>query len=426
MRLNREIFSEITENLKRNRLRTFLTGFAVAWGVTFLVLLLGLGIGLNNGIRSAAFRNLTGVYGVQMDIWTTSLPYKGLPADRWLHLTLAQLDKLKDRVPAIKDIAPCFNYWYNITNGVNTQMGSIYNDNGHYSGYYFGAVRYLAGRAINDNDNRNCNKVIVLNSALATKLFETEQYDEVIGKTVNVNAVSYSVIGVYKGGNEYSQNYIPETTLLTIYPNSKYEINRFYAHVPSVTSQEEFTAFQQDVTRALSSILSFDPEDPDAVWGESYYLSNKQFNNVIKGLYIFLWVVGLGTLIIGIVGVSNIMLVSVRERYKEIGIRKALGAKPWDIISMILTESLLMTSVAGCIGLVFSVGVLAMIDKLMIRYNLGSFEMMGEKHQLFSQPIISPEMAFGVLFVMIVSGLVAGYSPARRATKISAIEAMRD
>lgn len=426
MRLGHEYFSEIIENLRRNSLRTFLTGFAVAWGIVFLVILLSIGVGLNRGISKASMSGDTEPnYGIFFSIWTTSIPYQGYQAGRFLNISVSQLAQLQEMIPAIEDIVPAYNGWGKTTYGTQTEEGAVRGIGANHFGHFEPRVKMLAGRGINGNDVYNKGKVMLIDSSTALKLFGTTQYEEVLGKVVSYDHISFTVVGVYEVMQNNPRSYIPSSTFVSI-NGAAQRINAAYIYAPTIRTKADYKAFNKDLLQALSSILIFSPDDESAIWGYSNYVNNEEYNKVVNYFYLFLWIVGLSTLLIGIVGVSNIMLVTVRERYKEIGIRKALGAKPRDILAMIMVESLLITAVAGAIGLVIAVGLVGLGDYLVQAYHIGEFSVMGETIQLFDRPVLSPEMAFGILVVMIIAGVVAGYTPARRAIRISPIEAMRD
>lgn len=426
MRIGHEYFSEIIDNLKRNRLRTFLTGFAVAWGIIFLVILLSIGVGLNRGIsKSANAGDTEPNYGIYFGVWMTNLPYQGYPAGRFLYIDKSQFAQLQEMVPAIEDIAPRLRSWNKITYASQVTEGSVKGIGANYFGHFETRVKMLAGRGINGNDVYNKEKTLLISSSDALKLFGTDRYEEAVGKSVSVDNVSFTVVGVYEAQQNQSASYMPSSTFTMIQSNDQ-RIDGGYIYAPTIRSKKDFEAFNKELLKALSSILSFSPDDENALWGYSNYVNNEQYNKVVNYFYLFLWIVGLSTLLIGIVGVSNIMLVTVRERYKEIGIRKALGAKPRDILAMIMVESLLITAVAGAIGLVIAVGFVALGDYLVTAYHIGEMSIMGETIHLFDTPVLSPQMALGILVVMIIAGIVAGYTPARRAIRISAIEAMRD
>ena len=426
MRIGHEYFSEIIDNLKRNRLRTFLTGFAVAWGIIFLVILLSIGVGLNRGISKGAMgSDMTPNSGVRFGLWMTNLPYQGYPAGRFLYLAESQIAQLQEMVPAIEDITPNLRSWNKITYAAQVTEGAVKGIGANFFGHFDSRVKMLAGRGINGNDVYNKEKTLLISSSDALKLFGTDQYGETLGKIVSVDNVSFTVVGVYEAQQNQSESYIPNSTFTMIHPNDQ-RIDGGYIYAPTIRSKKDFEAFDKELLKALSSILSFSPDDDQALWSYSNYVNNERYNKVVNYFYLFLWIVGLSTLLIGIVGVSTLMLVTVRERSKEIGIRKALGAKPRDILAMIMVESLLITAVAGAIGLVIAVGFVALGDYLVTAYGIGEFSVMGQTIHLFDTPVLSPQMALGILVVMIIAGIVAGYTPARRAIRISAIEAMRD
>ena len=426
MRIGHEYFSETIDNLKRNRLRTFLTGFAVAWGIVFLVILLSIGVGLNRGISKGATGGDTEPnYGISFNVWMTSIPYKGYQAGRYLYFSEAQLKQIQEMIPAIEDIAPMYRDWGTIsyaTQSAETQMKGI---GANHFGHFDSRVKILVGRTINGNDVYDKEKVILLDSSTALKLFGSNHYESALGKSVSFNQIAFTVVGVYEALQNRSGVYIPSSIFVTL-NSAAQNLDNAYIYAPTIRSKQSYKAFKKELLQAASSVLIFSPDDENAIWGRSNYVNNEEFNKVVRYFYLFLWIVGISTLLIGIVGVSNIMLVTVRERYKEIGIRKALGAKPRDILAMVMVESLLITAVAGSIGLIIAVGLVALGDYIVEIYHIGEFTVMGETVKLFDTPILSPDMAFGILIVMIIAGIAAGFTPARRAIRISAIEAMRD
>ena len=420
MRIGHEYFSEIIDNLKRNRLRTFLTGFAVAWGIIFLVILLSIGVGLNRGIsKSANAGDTEPNYGIYFGVWMTNLPYQGYPAGRWLFLAESQFAQLQEMVPAIEDITPRFRSWNKITYASQVTEGSVKGIGANYFGHFETRVKMLAGRSINGNDVYNREKTLLISSSDALKLFGTDQYGEALGKIVSVNNVSFTVVGVYEAQQNQSASYMPSSTFTMIDSNDQ-RIDGGYIYAPTIRSKKDFEAFDKELLKALSSILSFSPDDDQAMYSYSNYVNNEQYNKVVNYFYLFLWIVGLSTLLIGIVGVSNIMLVLVKERTQEIGIRRALGAPPTAIISQILSESFILTFIAGVVGLTAAVGVLSVADS--IYYQAVTVAQEGAE--------ISWQISFGTgmlaLFILVAGSLLAGVIPAYRALSIKAVDAIRE
>jgi putative ABC transport system permease protein len=415
---------EIWSTMKKNKLRTFLTGFSVAWGIFMLVVLLGAGNGLKNGVMY----NFRDMADNRIESWPrwTSKPWKGMRPNRKLSFKDEDYYMLKKEHPEVKlasatvyhsDTLTCDREFFTgETNGVYPDHAKI------------NSIRFTSGngRFINDVDIRDKRKVIVLSPRMAEVLFQDKNP---LGEYVRCGHIMFQVIGIYydKNMNNNAPAYIPFSTAQLLYNKGRGFYNLIFT-VEGITTEEENEAFEQRLRKSFSGRHKFDPTDTSAIG--MYNTSNqmRMFDNMMNGILLFIWVVGIGTLMAGIVGVSNIMLVTVRERTREIGIRKAIGAKPSSILKLIIFESILITATFGYIGMISGIGLTEGIDYLMTISGANDAPAgghPGEDITLFRNPTVSLGIAVSSTLLLIIAGVFAGYFPARKAIKVSAIEAMR-
>ena len=379
-----DLWQEIYGTIKRNKLRTFLTGFAVAWGIFMLIVLLGAGNGLihafeeNSGERAL---NSIRVYGG----WTTK-PYDGLKEGRSIDLDNRDLEDTEafftDRVEGA------------------------------------GATLYQ----INQTDIRERRKSIVLHRKSADVLFG-KTHTEPLGRFVNAGGVAYQVVGIYddEGSSEPNSAFIPFSTLQTIY-NKGNRLNSIIFTTKGLTTEASNEQFEADYRRVIAANHRFDPTDDGAIWLWNRFTSYLQAMAAMGILRTAIWVIGIFTLLSGIVGVSNIMLITVRERTHEFGIRKALGAKPRSILWLIIVESVVITTLFGYVGMVAGIGATEWMDAAFGSQTVdaGMFEA-----KMFSNPTVDLGIAVQATVTLIVAGTLAGLFPARKATRIRPIEALR-
>jgi putative ABC transport system permease protein len=406
-------WAEIFSTIKKNKLRTFLTGFSISWGIFMFCILLASGNGLKNGVMSN-FGNRA-INSVEFWGRRTSMPYKGLPEGRRVTLDEKDLNLIKNQIPEAGNVSGTIqtsvsvNYkTYNTTcsfNGVSVDYQEI---NG---------VKIQKGRFINELDLRDKRKVAVINPRVCEILF---QDNDPIGQPFIAGGLGYTVIGVYKDeeqGNGQSA-YIPFTTAQLLY-NKGRGINDIAFTVTGLETKEKNEDFEVRLRQRLSVLHIFDPKDERSIgiWNrlENYLEAMGIFN----GISVFIWIIGVGTLLAGIISVSNIMLITVRERTREFGIRKALGAKPASILGNILMESVFITLVFGYIGMFMGVGLGELVSSSL--ENMEASEM----SYVFQNPTVEVGVAIGAMCILIVSGVLAGYYPALKAVRISAVEAMR-
>jgi putative ABC transport system permease protein len=411
---------EITSVLKKNKLRTFFTAFGVFWGIFLLVIMMGSG----NGLRNSIMEGFGGMATNSFFMWTqrTTIPYKGFPRGRWYNFRNSDTQALKDNIPEIKLIAPRLQAWGfrgqgdNVVRGDRSGAFDIFGDTPDYNEIM--PMNIYKGRFINEIDLKEKRKVIVIGQQVYTEMFEAGE--EPIGEYLRLQGVYFKVIGVAKsrqqGNAERDERsiYMPFSTLQKTY-NLGDRVGWY-----SITAVDGVPAskVEEEAKALIRKRHNIDPKDDRAVGSWNMQKEFDKFTNLFTGIRILVWIVGTGTLFAGVVGVSNIMLIVVKERTKEIGIERAIGATPRTIISQIILESVFLTTMAGYIGLVLGVGLLELVNYMMVANNAST--------DMFSHPEINFNMAMTALGVLVVSGIFAGLIPARRAVKIRPIEALRD
>ncbi len=403
-------WQEIFITIKKNKLRTFLTGFSVAWGIFMLVVLLGSGYGLENGVRSQFEDDGTKIIGIHRG--TTSKDFEGLKAGRLIEFTnedyeilskLNQVERSTGRFTIAGDLPVSYKNEYGNFN--------IYAIHPPYD--YVAASFVISGRFINEKDIHEKRKVICLGRLVKEALFK-ENVDPV-GQYVEINDVAFKVIGVFddkSGERVLNRVYIPISTAQGIFSrgNSMTSIYLIFDDYDVAASKK----VAAEVKEILARRHNFSKDDRRAIDIDNGILDFKRFLNLFKNIRLFIWIIGMGTIIAGIVGVSNIMMIVVKDRTKELGIRKALGASPWSVISLILQESILITAFAGYVGLVLGVGLLELMSSAL------------PDMDFFSKPQINMDVAIGATIVLILSGALAGFVPAKKAAGVKPVVALRD
>ncbi len=415
-------FQEIWVTITRNKVRSLLTGFGVFWGIFMLVVMLGAGQGLERGIMSGIDGFATNSCFFYSS--TTSEPYKGFKKGRQWDIHDRDLEVARRNIPEIDIITPII--WGNNTpNNVarNDKAGS-FSVKGLYPEY--GKVetqRMKYGRFINDIDILHKRKVCVIGQNVYDELFK--RGENPVGHYIRVNGIYYQVVGVAGGGasnisiggRPSEQVVLPFSTMQQI--NNQGDVVHFVAAV--VKKGYAASYIEERIKEVFRNQNSISPTDKQAVGGFNLEKEFQMFANLFLGIKILIWIVGIGTLLAGVVGISNIMLVTVKERTREIGVRRALGAKPKVILNQILSESLVLTAIAGLFGLCFGVGVIAAIDTV-----INAIGEAGGEKPFFSDLIIPFDIAMISVAILLVSGLIAGIIPAWRALQIKAIDAIRE
>lgn len=409
---------EIFGTMKRNKLRTFLTGFAVSWGIFILIILLGAGNGLRNGVMKN-FENWS-QNRIVIYAGSTDKPYAGFQRGRRIRFTYKDFEDLSVFFPEIdkKTVEQYlsdtlkYNNEYSVVSlrGVHPAKAEI----------DFLKMKSGNGRFINEIDVSRQRKVVVISQRTKEILFKEENP---IGKRIIIRSVPFQVIGVYSSeDNSYeTASYIPVSTAITMYNPGPY-IHDIVMTVNGVDTKEAVEDLEKRLRLYFARRHHFDPEDMSAI-GMWNTLENFQSINIImNGLSLMIWLIGIGTLTAGIVGVSNIMLITVKERTREFGIRKAIGATPFSILRMIVFESVLITSVFGYVGMITGIGVTEAINVVVESMNNSGG---GNGGFIFANPTVDLGIAISSTVLLIIAGVVAGYFPARKAVSVSAIESMR-
>jgi len=411
-------WQEIFATIKKNKMRTFLTGFSVAWGIFMLMILLGSGNGLSNGVAANFMNDAVNA----MWIWTgeTTIPYEGMKTGRAIRF-YNQDQQIIQKVPGVGVSSGRYfmgntRYTYNKESGEYTtitcqpELKEIEN------------LVLNEGRFINNIDILQKRKVVVLGADIKTALFKDST---ALGEYVNINNVPFKVVGVSTepGSTKNRNAYMPLSTAQMIFSGS----NRLHnlALTINAETEEESQAIEDQIRNVLARQHKFDPKDESAIGLYNKLENYIQTMKIFQAIKIFIWIIGIGTLIAGIVGVSNIMLIVVKERTKEIGIRKAIGASPSSVIGLIMLESIMITTIAGYIGLVLGTGLMELINYAMLmQASAPVSEQQGGT--MFMNPTVDFNIAVASTLLLIVAGAIAGYIPAKRAASIKPIVALRD
>ncbi len=408
---DRDKWQEIFHTISKNKLRTFLTGFSVAWGIFMLIILLGSGTGLKNGAQEE-FKD-TATNSIWLTPRQTSIPYNGIKSGRYIQLTNQDYESLQNEIPQIDKISGRYNVPSGTGVSYKGENSSFSIRTVHPDHQYIEKTLTIKGRFINELDIKEKRKVATIGTLAKNVLFKEE---DPIGKYVEINRVAFKIVGVFEdegGENEVEVLYIPITTAQLVY-NGGDRINRMMFTVGDA-SLEESKIIEKKARNLIAKRHNFDPNDVRALRVWNNVEEFQEIQNMFTGINIFIWIIGVMTIIAGIVGISNIMLIVVKERTKEIGIRKALGATPRSIVSLILMESVLITSVSGYIGLVLGVGLLELVKSII-----------PADTPYFQNPEVDFQIAISATLLLVTAGAIAGIIPAQKAAIIKPIVALRD
>ncbi|MGB1307987.1 MAG: ABC transporter permease [Oceanihabitans sp.] len=414
---SRDRWDEILQALTANKFRTFLTAFGVFWGITILVLLLALTNGLKNGVTSDFGNFATN----SMFMWTqgTSKPYKGLPKGRYFNFKLEDVETLKREIPQLKYVSPRnqlggYNGANNVIRGTKTGAYSVYGDYPEFIKQQ--PMDILQGRFLSYSDINSKRKICVIGADVVKGMYD--KGEEVLGSYVKINGVNFLVVGTFKAANSNDQEedantiFIPFTTFGQAF-NRGDKVGWMALTAKDETS---ITTLKPKIMKLLKSSHKVHPEDNRAIGNFDLSEAFGRVNGLFSILGFVGYFVGALVLMSGIIGISNIMLIVVKERTKEIGVRRALGASPWTIKSQVLQESLLLTIISGMVGISFAAFVIWVLN-----YILDS----SGPVENFANPSVSMTVVFIALFILIVSGLLAGLIPANSATKMKPVDALR-
>ncbi len=416
----RELIKEIWSTSKHNKLRTSLTGFAVAWGIFMLIFLLGAG----NGLINAQLQQSTRFLANSMRVFPgeTSKAYKGLKEGRSI--------TLNDR-----DILISNQTYGQYVDDVGGRLEQ-YNVNINYGDNYVASqslvgvapthpkidkTELIAGRFINEIDMKDQRKNVVLSRSQAKEL--SKDYRSLVGKNVKISNLNFQVVGIYKDdeSRNNTEAFIAYSTIKTIYAKGD-DAGSLEFTIKNLKTQEDNEQFEKNYRASINNNHQAAPDDDRTIWLWNRYMDNIQMNQGIAIMQTALWIVGLFTLLSGIVGVSNIMLITVKERTREFGVRKAIGAKPWSILKLIITESIIITSFFGYIGMVCGVAANEIMDATIghTTIDTGLF-----KAAMFVNPTVGLGTCIGATIAIVIAGTIAGLIPAIKAARIRPIEALR-
>lgn len=416
----RELIKEIWSTSKRNKLRTSLTGFAVAWGIFMLIFLLGAG----NGLINAQLQQSTRFLANSMRVFPgeTSKAYKGLKEGRSI--------TLNDR-----DILISNQTYGQYVDDVGGRLEQ-YNVNINYGDNYVASqslvgvapthpkidkTELIAGRFINEIDMKDQRKNVVLSRSQAKEL--SKDYRSLVGKNVKISNLNFQVVGIYKDDESRNNTdaFTAYSTIKTIYAKGD-DAGSLEFTIKNLKTQEDNEQFEKNYRASINNNHQAAPDDDRTIWLWNRYMDNIQMNQGIAIMQTALWIVGLFTLLSGIVGVSNIMLITVKERTREFGVRKAIGAKPWSILKLIITESIIITSFFGYIGMVCGVAANEIMDATIghTTIDTGLF-----KAAMFVNPTVGIGTCIGATIAIVIAGTIAGLIPAIKAARIRPIEALR-
>lgn len=407
-------WQEIFATILKNKLRTTLTALSVIWGIFMLVFMLGMGNGFENGVRSQFGKTATNSCFVWC--WKTSKPYMGLKPGRFVQFNLSDIAAVKSQIKDIEYISPEIERNFLVKRG---NENSTFEIKGQFPDkMYIQPMEVTSGRFINTLDIEHKRKVTVLGTEVIRQLFKDE---DPIGQYVNIKGVFFRVIGIFKsyekgerGQNEEKKVIIPFTTMQQAFNTG---VN-FGFFALTAKPGKDVSIVEDQVVKLIRKRKKADPEDRMAVGSWNMQKEFGKIQGLFSGINGLIWIVGVCTVIAGIIGVSNIMLIVVKERTKEIGLRKALGATPWSIISLVLQESIFITTISGYIGLIAGIGVVEGVRQLLI-----AFDANGE---FFANPQVNLTAAVAATLFLIIGGAFAGLMPASKAANISPIEALRD
>lgn len=443
----RDVLTEIWESIRRNKLRTALTGFAVSWGIFMLIVLLGAGNGLMNAFMTGSEGLATNV--MQVGGGRTSKPYDGLKEGRWIDLDERDVQLTGSELFA--------DHIDQVISSVSTSATVSYGKK-HFSGSIEGnfparqqmdKIEILYGRFLNEKDIQESRKVVVLPEDRAETLLGNEVRDsgarmgmgrntskslgitsgkevhvqDLLGEYIRIGDFSFRVVGIAKANEESNSNtvYAPYTTIRTIFGKGRV-VDDITFNFHGLNSQAESDAFEDQFRATMNVRHRAAPDDRRALWIWNRFSQDLQMNRGRNILTTALWILGLLTLLGGIVGVSNIMLITVKERTHEFGIRKAIGASPWDIMKLILAESVTITAFFGYVGMLLGMFACTILDKTV---GQSSMSIMDEEIAMFVNPTVGLDVAIEATLVLIIAGSLAGLFPARKASRVRPIEALR-
>lgn len=421
----REYFAEILDSLRKNRLRTALTGFSIVWGILMFTVLLGLSNGLRNGILDQFGSQL--INSGEVSAGYTSESFNGYSKYTQVVMTEKDMDMLRHDFSAYIDNITAISYSissdtirvgkFQTIAGINASMPEYLKISGE-------KIRY--GRNLNSTDEREGRKNVVIDNMTAKSLFPDSNP---VGEYIDIKGIPFRIVGVI---NERSEQwwsspriYIPLSTGGRMFNSNKLPIHTIFYTFRDGITPDNIIEFEQKAKARLLALHGLSPHDRSAFWLNNVQENMKELNKVISILNIFIWIIGCGTLAAGVIGISNIMIVIVKERTTEIGIRKSIGASPGSIVRMILFEAITITALFGYIGMFIGVAVMEAASKYITLKSMEAFEDLQKGMSMIKDPTLDMSIILSATIILIVAGLLAGYIPAKRAARIKTIDALR-
>ena len=407
-------WQEIFESLKKHKMRTLLTAFAVWWGIFMLVILLGAGNGLQNSFEKGFGDDAINSIWMYPD--RTSEPYKGLPAGRWIRFGNSDFDVLKNRVEGVEHVTGRYYLGGELVVEYEGKSFSYDVRSVHPDHLFIENTLVKNGRYINETDISERRKVCVIGKLVKEGFFK--ENENPVGQELNIKGTEFTVVGVFEdqgGENEMRKIYIPITTAQRIF-DTQDRIHQLIITVGDATLDES-KKIEENIRQEFSVRHNFSPTDRQALYISNNIEEYQQFQSIFLGIKFFIWFVGIGSIIAGVVGVSNIMIIIVKDRTREIGIRKAMGATPWSIVSMILQEAIFLTGVSGYVGLLTGFGVIYTLQTFMEKNNIGT--------EYFYNPEVDFASVMSALIFLVICGTLAGLIPAIQAVRVNPVTAMR-
>jgi putative ABC transport system permease protein len=402
-------WQEIFSTIKKNKLRTILTAFSVAWGIFILIVLLAAGQGLKNGAQSQFGNDASN--SIWIDGGQTSIAYAGYKPGRRIQLTNEDFYYVKKRLAGVDNASAVYRGW-------ESKVLSYKNEHAAFTVRpcapdhdFLERAKVINGRFINEIDFNEFRKVCAIGLPVKEALFKKE---DPLNKFIDVAGTKYRVIGVFNdpGRGDNDRIYVPLLTAQRIY-NGKQDVHVIWASTGTV-SIDRSEQMVQEIRQRMAKKYHFDPKDLNALGVYNNNVEYKRVMGMLDGIKLFVYIIGVLTLIAGVVGVSNIMMIVVKERNKEIGVRKALGATPFSIVALIIQESVFITFIAGYIGLISGIGLIEIVKKF------------GLEGDFFKNPEVNLSIALSSVFLIIIAGALAGFFPAMKAARVQPIHALRE
>jgi len=402
-------WQEIMATIRKNRLRTFLTAFSVAWGIFILIILLAAGQGLKNGVQ-IQFGN-DAANSIWIDGGATSMAFAGYKPGRTIQLTNEDFHFVKNKMPDVDNASAVYKGWESKTLTYKNEHAAFIVRSCAPDHDYLECAKLVSGRFINENDLAEFRKVCVIGIPVKNTLFKDE---DPINKFIEVDRTKYLVVGTFTdtGRGDNDRIYVPLSTAQRV-NNGKNHVNVIWASTGTVTTDRS-EEMVKEIRQSLAGKYHFNPKDRNAV---SIYNNNVEYKRVmgmLDGIKFFVLIIGILTLLAGVVGVSNIMMIVVKERTKEIGVRKALGATPFSIVALIMQESVFITFIAGYVGLILGIGLVELLKSL------------GMEGDFFRNPEVDLGLAVSAVILIVVAGAIAGLVPAMKAARVEPIHALRE